>query len=261
MRKKVGFIIATFVLLLIFSACSSNKDDDKDQTNINDQQTEEAMSDTSGDEDVMTDDIDEEQETNLKEEIDYTSPDSIHVLVNKEHSLPHDYEPNDLVVPDVRFPFTEFDAKKQLRKEAAEALEALFQAAEEEGHYLFAISGFRSYERQEVIFASNVERHGEEHANTYSARAGESEHQTGLVMDISSEAVGLDLVTDFGDTPEGKWVAEHAHEFGFIIRYPEGKESITKYQYEPWHLRYLGIDVATDVYEAGVTYEEYLGEN
>ncbi|MEI3613066.1 D-alanyl-D-alanine carboxypeptidase family protein [Pseudogracilibacillus sp. SO30301A] len=187
------------------------------------------------------------------------NPYEILVLVNKNYALPNGFDPEDLVVPDVRFPFSEDDPKKQLRKEAANALEEMFRAADDEGVTLFAQSGYRSYERQEAIFASNVERHGEDHANTYSARAGESEHQTGLVMDVTSESVGFDLNTDFGDTEEGKWVREHAHEYGFIIRYPEGKEHITEYQYEPWHLRYVGKKAAQEIAEKDLTLEEYLG--
>src|SRR5699024_3229984 len=149
--------------------------------------------------------------------------------------------------------------KKQLRKIAAEALEELFAAAENDNIQLFAQSGYRSYERQEAIFASNVAKNGEEHANTYSARAGESEHQTGLVMDVTSQQVDFQLVTDFGKTEEGIWLQEHDHEFGFIIRYPEGKEQITQYQYEPWHLRYVGEKAATKIFENNWTLEEYFG--
>ncbi|HLR70753.1 MAG TPA: D-alanyl-D-alanine carboxypeptidase family protein [Pseudogracilibacillus sp.] len=189
------------------------------------------------------------------------NPYDILVLVNKDYALPHDFEPNDLVVPDVRFPFEEDDPKKQLRKEAASALEELFSDAEKAGLNLFAQSGFRSYDRQEAIFAYNVEQHGEDHANTYSARAGESEHQTGLVMDVTSQSVNFDLITDFGETDEGKWIEDHAHEYGFIIRYPKGKEDITKYQYEPWHLRYVGKKAAEEIATNNLTLEEYVGAN
>lgn len=187
------------------------------------------------------------------------NPYDILVLVNKEHALPNHFEPHDLVVPDVRFPFAEDDPKKQLRKEAADALEELFRAAEADGIYLFAVSGYRSYERQEAIFAANVEKHGEDHANTFSAKAGESEHQTGLVMDVTSQEVGFDLLTEFGESEAGKWLEQHAHEYGYIIRYPRGKEHITKYQYEPWHLRYVGKKAAKEIVENDLTLEEYLG--
>lgn len=134
----------------------------------------------------------------------------------------------------------------------------MFASAENAGIHLFAQSGFRSFERQEQIFTAFAEQDGEEAANKYSARPGESEHQTGLVMDITSESVNFQLTTEFGATEEGLWVAEHAHEHGFIIRYPKGKESITQYDYEPWHLRYVGIKAATEMNNNNETLEEYL---
>lgn len=182
-------------------------------------------------------------------------------LVNKSYSLPDNYEPYDLTVPNVRFPFEEDDPKKQLRKVAADALEEMFNDADKDGVELYAQSGFRSFARQEAIFAANVERHGEEKANTYSAKPGESEHQTGLVMDVTSRTIGFTLEIEFEDTLEGKWIKDNAHNYGFIIRYPEGKESITKYQYEPWHLRYVGKVAATEITENNMTLEEYLGES
>ena len=102
---------------------------------------------------------------------------------------------------------------------------------------------------------------GGEAADTYSARAGHSEHQTGLAVDITSDSVNEELTVEFGETEEGKWVAENAHRFGFIIRYPEDKTLLTGYQYEPWHLRYVGIDAATEIYENGWILEEYILEN
>lgn len=179
-------------------------------------------------------------------------------LVNKEHSLPADYIPIDLVIPNVGFPFAEDLPKKKLRRIAADALEEMFNEAEKAGFDLFAQSGYRSYDRQDVIFASNVKQHGEEGANNFSARPGESEHQSGLTMDITSPNVDYQLTTDFGNTEEGKWVQEHASDFGFIIRYPKGKEDITMYQYEPWHLRYVGKRAAKEIMEQNITLEEYL---
>jgi len=181
------------------------------------------------------------------------------VLVNKEFALPEDYIPEDLVVPDIPFPFEEDLPQKQMREIAAEPLEKMFQAADEAGLELYAQSGYRSYERQDAIFASNAGQHGEEEANTFSARPGESEHQTGLTMDVTSPDVDFTLTVDFAETDEGKWVQEHAAYFGFIIRYPEGKEDITEYQYEPWHLRYVGEEAAKKIMEKDITFEEYLG--
>ncbi|APC47004.1 D-alanyl-D-alanine carboxypeptidase family protein [Virgibacillus halodenitrificans] len=179
-------------------------------------------------------------------------------LVNKQHALPADYIPKDLVTPKVRFPFTEDLPKKQMRQVAATALEKMFAAADKAGLDLFAQSGYRSYERQDSIFASNVNEHGEEAANKFSARPGESEHQTGLTMDVTSPDINYGLTIEFGKTDEGKWIKKHAAEYGFIIRYPKGKENITKYQYEPWHLRFVGKEAAKEIMTKGITLEEYV---
>jgi len=188
-----------------------------------------------------------------------TNPSDLLVVANKSRSLPRDYVPDDLVVPEVRFTFEEFHPKKQLREDAAEALEKLFAAATDDDIYLFAISGYRSYDTQEQIFQYNVERMGSvEAANRFSARPGESEHQTGLAMDVSTREMGFALEEALGETTAGKWLVANAAQFGFIIRYPEGKENITGYQYEPWHLRYVGEDAACEIMANGLTLEEYL---
>src|SRR5699024_3825004 len=184
-------------------------------------------------------------------------PYDVLALVNKEHALPNDYLPEDLVVPDVRFPFTEDVPKKQLRQVAATALENLFKSSEEAGLELFAQSGYLSYERQEAIFNNNIERQGEEHANTYSARPGESEHQTGLVMDVKNQAVNFELTTEFGKTKEGIWLKDNNHKYGFIIRYSKGKENITKYQYKLWHISYVCNNLAKEVHAKEITIVEF----
>ncbi|SFA49076.1 D-alanyl-D-alanine carboxypeptidase [Anoxybacillus pushchinoensis] len=188
-----------------------------------------------------------------------TNPDNILVLVNKEQQLPSDYKPADLVIPNVPFTFKETNVEKRyMRAEAAKALEAMFTAAKKQQIMLYAVSGYRSYERQQQLFSSEVQRLGEEKAVVAVAMPGRSEHQTGLAIDITSPSVQYAITPAFGDTLEGKWVAEHAHEFGFIIRYPKGKEHITKYQYEPWHLRYVGEKAAKVIYEKQITLEEYF---
>ncbi|MRG87178.1 hypothetical protein GH754_12750 [Salinibacillus xinjiangensis] len=180
------------------------------------------------------------------------------LLVNKSHALPEDYVPEELVIPDVLFTFEEQLPKKQMQKEAARALEEMFQQAKAENINLYAVSGYRSYERQDQIFQYNVNQHGEEYANQFSARPGESEHQTGLTMDITSRSANFGLIQQFGETKEGKWVAENAHQYGFIVRYPENQEDITGYIYEPWHLRYIGKEAAKEVYKRKVTLEEFV---
>ena len=186
------------------------------------------------------------------------NPEAIDVLVNKTYILPSSYVPKNLVAPNV--PMATPKANNRLRKEAAEALEKLFKAALDNGYKLYARSGYRSYNSQKSVFEGNVKKYGSvERANRTSAKPGQSEHQTGLAIDITIKSLNYQLTTAFGKTPEGKWVAKNAHKYGFIIRYPEGKENITGYSYEPWHLRFLGVELATKVYNSGLTYEEYLG--
>lgn len=184
---------------------------------------------------------------------------SILILVNKERALPSDYVPLDLVKPNVPFPFEEELPQQLMRKEAAQALEELFEKASKENLNLFAQSGYRSYNRQDSIFAFYVEKQGLEQASQLSAQAGHSEHQTGLAMDVTSPSVNLELIESFENTEEGTWIKENAHLFGFIIRYPKGKEKITGYHYEPWHIRYVGKKAAKEIYLNGYTLEQYLG--
>ncbi|WP_044748303.1 D-Ala-D-Ala carboxypeptidase VanY [Bacillus alveayuensis] len=187
------------------------------------------------------------------------NPENILALVNKENNLPADYKPDDLVIPNVPFTFAEQNIDKRfMRAEAAQALEQMFSAAKEAGVNLVAASGYRSYERQQSLFVQEVAKSGKEKAIHAVAQPGQSEHQTGLAMDITSPRVNYEITTAFGETREGKWVAEHAHKFGFIIRYPKGKEQITGYQYEPWHLRYVGKKAAKVMFERGLTLEEYF---
>lgn len=188
-----------------------------------------------------------------------TNPEDLLALVNKTRALPDDYVPEELVEPAVPLYFQgENLPHNKMRRVAAEALEALFQRAEQEGLALVARSGYRSFETQKAVFARNEERKGTELANQYSARAGESEHQTGLVMDVTSPAVNHELVTEFVVTKEGQWLEDHAADFGFIIRYPQGKEDVTGYQFEPWHLRYVGKEAAKEIAAEDLTLEEYL---
>lgn len=192
------------------------------------------------------------------EVLEVEDPGSIYALSNKMNALPADYIPENLVIPDVKFSFDGTPDKKYLREVAADALEVLFEAAiSEEGLYLFGVSGYRSYETQERIFNYNVSQRGEEEANKVSARPGQSEHQTGLTMDISSQSASFSLETYFGQTPEGLWVADNAHLYGFHVHYLEDKVAETGYSYEPWHLRYLGVDFATYLYEAHLTIDEF----
>ena len=158
------------------------------------------------------------------------------LLVNKTYHLPKNYDPK-----------VNEEALKNLKKMQADA-KAL-------GLNIPLVSGYRSYETQENLYNKYVKKDGEKKANTYSAKPGESEHQTGLAFDIGS------VDRSFANTIEAKWLAENAYLYGFIVRYPKGKTDITGYIYEPWHVRYLGEKKAKDVYLSGLTLEEYLGVN
>lgn len=156
------------------------------------------------------------------------------LIANKTYALPPDYAPG-------------------VNAEAEEAFYEMQSAAAELGLNLYISSGYRSYDYQAGLYQRYVDRSGKAEADRYSARPGHSEHQTGLAFDLNT------ISDEFKDTDEGKWVAEHCWEYGFIIRYPEDKESVTGYMYEPWHIRYLGRETAEAVYESGLCLEEYLG--
>lgn len=170
------------------------------------------------------------------------------LVVNKKHSLPSEYAPE-----------TSTWNGTTLRKNALEAYKKLIQGAKNDGINLTTMSSYRSYTDQEKLFNDYVKRDGQVKAETYSARPGHSEHQMGLAVDVGLPSGACNLETCMANTKEGQWLAMHAHEYGYIIRYPEGKESDTGYQFEPWHIRYLGVDVATGVYESRYTLDEYFG--
>lgn len=169
------------------------------------------------------------------EEIDgVTYVDGI-LIVNKTYALPNTYGPGGLTA------------------ETQAAFDAMAQVASAQGLTLYISSAFRSYDYQEQLYNKYVARDGQELADTYSARAGHSEHQTGLAFDLNT------ISDSFAYTAEGQWAAQNAQEYGFIVRYPSDKTDITGYKYEPWHLRFLGQEIATSVYESGLCLEEYLG--
>lgn len=188
-----------------------------------------------------------------------TIPSSYTAFVSRDYLLPSSYIPKDLVEPNVRFSYETHDDKRKMRKVAANALEKMFRAAEKKGNILYGVSGYRSYERQKNIYNRNVALHGKKATDALSAKPGSSEHQTGLTIDVSASSVNCLLTERLSTTREGKWLAKNAHKYGFIIRYPKGKSKITGYSYEPWHIRYVGITVATHLYKKNLTLEEYYG--
>ena len=156
------------------------------------------------------------------------------LIVNKTYSVPNDYNPGSLTT------------------ETKNAFDEMQKAAEKDNIKLWIVSGFRSYSLQTSLYNNYVLKDGKEKADTYSARPGHSEHQTGLAMDLNI------VDSSFEGTKEAIWIADNCYKYGFIIRYPKGKEEITGYKYEPWHVRYLGKELSEKVYKSGKTLEEYL---
>lgn len=178
------------------------------------------------------------------------------VVTNKLRPLnPNNFQPTDLVMPEG----VANEWGQPLREPAARAAEALIGAAAAAGHDVWIISAFRDYNTQVALYYSYVDRDGQAAADTYSARPGHSEHQTGLVIDLDDYGACY-LQSCFGDTAAGVWLAEHAAEHGFILRYPAGKEAITGFMAEPWHFRYVGIELAQEMKRTNtLTLEEFFG--
>lgn len=177
---------------------------------------------------------------------------SLWVVVNKPHGLsPTQYQPASLI--SVGGQTVSTLAASQLRK--------MITSAQTQGIALRVISGYRSYSYQDNLYNSYVAKDGQPQADTYSARPGHSEHQTGLAVDIGG-VHGCDVQQCFGDTIEGKWLAANAGKYGFLIRYTAANQSVTGYQSEPWHLRYIGSDLANEMNKKGITtLEQFFGIN
>lgn len=180
---------------------------------------------------------------------------SIEMMVNKHFAMSSDYEPGDLTEASIRYA----SRGLVLSQTAYDALKLMCDAAaQEEGETtlrMYASSGYRDYAYQEDLYNTYVKRYGEEEADTIAARPGHSEHQTGLTVDMASLSNGG--LSKFGESPEYQWMLNNAHKYGWILRYPEGKEQITGYSAEPWHWRYVGVDLATKIYNSKLTFDEY----
>lgn len=183
-------------------------------------------------------------------------PNSLTVVVNKQRPLPQGWEPTDLVKPEG----VPGDAER-VRAEAAGPLQQMVAAAEQEaGLRLTLLSGYRSYLTQQDVYARLAERTGRANAELYSARAGHSEHQTGLAVDLGSGSGKCTVEACFGTMAEGRWLADNAWRFGFMLRYYDGAQPVVGYGYEPWHFRYVGPQVAAELRASGVlTLEEFYG--
>ena len=204
--------------LAFLTACHSTTTTETTQTTATTEQTTAAIKQSNGEADLSL---------------------GIQMIVNKKHKLPADYNPGE-------------------NPNAGEKVRELIKKMQELGFSISnQYSGFRSYEYQTKLYQNYVNKDGKEAADTYSARPGYSEHQTGLAFDILNGTGGL-----LGENPQDEkaieWLHSHAHEYGFIVRFQEGKEAITGYQAEAWHLRYVG-DIAEQIYTSKLTLEEYFG--
>lgn len=176
------------------------------------------------------------------------------VPLDKRHRLEADCTPADLRPVPETFAW----GPQSVVAAALGPLVEMLEDAAAAGHRIVVLSAYRSYEVQQGAFRSHVERLGLEQAERVSARPGHSEHQLGTTVDFASAAVGYQLVQAFGDTPEGRWLTERAHEYGFALSYPRGAEAVTGYQYEPWHFRWLGRETAAELRASGLTITEFL---
>lgn len=220
--KRITMLLLSALILMFF--CSCEKESDADSSENKDTQT------SSINEPAVVANA-KAHSTEVVGGVTYI--DGI-LIVNKTYSLPKDYNYG-------------------LTDETMEAFTKMKQAAAEDGIPLEIVSGFRSYEKQKALYEEYTKEHGKKEADTFSARPGYSEHQSGLAMDINN--------ADFSTigSKDMEWLAEHCTEYGFIIRFPKGKESITGYSYEPWHIRYVGKDIAKDIKKKNLCLEEYLG--
>ena len=183
-----------------------------------------------------------------------TNPDNLLTLVKKGFYLPEDYEP-ELVDPEI--PVAPDCQNSKMTKETSAALTKMYEAAKKEGLELVLNSAYRSYQTQVETMADFVKRYNTQYANEYVAQPGASEHQTGLGIDLTAQSVVEGKRITFGDTDEYKWVIKNCSKYGFIIRFEDGTDGITGIAHEPWHLRYVGEDVAKEIVEKGWTFEEY----
>ncbi len=175
----------------------------------------------------------------------------IDVLVNKNYKLKSDFIPNNLVKLNLKYSTDD----KYMVEEAAYNFEKLSEEAYKKNYKIIAVSTYRSYQYQEKLFNYYAKTKGMDYALSCSAKPGHSEHQTGLAVDVMGSNEDYDL---FEQAKEFNWMKKNAYKYGFILRYPKGKEKITGFKYEPWHYRYVGTKIAKEIYKKKITLEEYF---
>ncbi len=177
------------------------------------------------------------------------------VLVNKLHAVSKYYEPTDMVAINGNFTTNQ---GLEMKEDAYKAFKKMRKAARADGIYFKICSAYRTYETQKWLYKNYLNTMGKELRDIRSAAPGRSEHHTGYAIDLVTKSTGWTLTQDFAKTDEGKWIKKNCAKYGYIIRYPKGKTDITGYDYEPWHLRYVGVDVAKEITKQDITLEEYL---
>lgn len=180
------------------------------------------------------------------------------MIVNKYNYLDESFAPDDIVTISTKYSWGSYGTHS-IRKEVFDAFLKMHEDANQNGIYLMINSSYRDYKSQTIVYNNYLKNHGEAYADKYAARPGYSEHQTGLALDIFS--IDGALRNTFKDSQAYAWLKDNAHKYGFIIRYPEGKENITGFSFEPWHYRYVGIEAAKYIYENQITFEEYYTYN
>ena len=228
----VGLVIMGTIIFFI-SKAFGNKNDDSSSAESKTEVTQSSSESEKNPEKQTNNGAETDAEHKIEVIDGITYVDGI-LVANKSYNLPEDYDPG-------------------LNDEAFAAFEKMIAGASKDGISIYLCSGYRNYQDQQFQYNEYVTNRGVEEADKISARPGHSEHQTGLAFDVNYTEFS------FADTEEGKWLAEHCSEYGFIIRYPEDKEDKTGFSYEPWHVRYLGVDLAKKVTESGLCLEEYLG--
>lgn len=207
----------------------------------------------SGVSDVLT----KEEIAEIKEIINNDTT-GIYKLVNKENLLSKEYVPSNLIIPNISLVAARSDERNLVSATMVEDLEQMFYDAQEEGVNLFLSNGFRGYNSQVYLYNEDIQKKGKKDSE-YVARPGESEHQLGLAIDITSKDMEFELNQSFENTKEGAWALENAYKYGFILRYTKSKEDVTGYKYEPWHYRYIGNKTISKIcHDKGITLEELL---
>lgn len=245
-QKKVYSMIGVILLLgsfLLF--CGVKNLIQANELAIKNQVLENDNSKSSNDNDVG-------EELKDIQELVYKYKNGIAKLVNKENGLKSSYEPDDLVMPNVKG----IKNNIYLSKSSAYNLEKMFMDAKKEGIDLCLISGYRSSSYQERLYSNSLIKKGKEYTERYISKANHSEHQTGLAADISAKSIEYKLVQSFEKTAEGKWLEENSYKYGFILRYKKDRVRDTGYDFEPWHFRYVGYNIAKYIYENDLILED-----